>query len=212
MPARRDPGLQAARQTVLREVASLSPNRQALDAAVDTLVAGQVPFRESLLGGELSQVVLVAAASRRLTAEAPLAGGPWQVVYTRGPLLWKQWTAPGKLAGSNNKVCVPRGAGAVSDKYYSQPSLQAGLPSSVLQASQAFEPRDRTVLNQGEIAGERFFVTAGGTYEPLDDSPRCPKRIKASIEQGTLHLLQWTLPLPIKCGARVSACRRPLRC
>ena len=50
--ARRDPGLQAARQTVLREVASSSPDRQALTAAVDTLIGGQVLFQESLLGGE----------------------------------------------------------------------------------------------------------------------------------------------------------------
>jgi hypothetical protein len=82
----------------------------------------------------------------------------------------------------------------------------AGLPRG-LQASQAFEPRDRSVLNRGEIAGERFFVTAAGTYEPIDDSPRCPKRIRASIERGTLHLLQWMLPLPIKCDA---ACIRLL--
>lgn len=76
-----------------------------------------------------------------------------------------------------------------------------GCYAAAMQASQAFEPRGRTVLNRGEIAGERFFVTAGGTYEPVDASTRCPKRIRASVEEGTLHLLQWTLPLPIRCGA-----------
>lgn len=34
------------------------------------------------------------------------------------------------------------------------------------QASQEYNPADRTVINRGEVLGARLYVTASGTYEP----------------------------------------------
>ena len=34
------------------------------------------------------------------------------------------------------------------------------------QASQEYNPADRTVINRGEVLGSRLYVTAAGTYEP----------------------------------------------
>ncbi len=41
------------------------------------------------------------------------------------------------------------------------------LQSAALQASQEFDPAERTVINQAQLIGDRLFVTASGTYEPL---------------------------------------------
>jgi len=62
-----------------------------------------------------------------------------QVVYSRGPLPWQQWTAPGWLVGASNK------------------------------ASQEFIPQGRRVINRGQVLGSAVLVTAEGTYEPQAD-------------------------------------------
>ena len=61
--------------------------------------------------GKLVDILL---DSKLLFREAHLGGGPWEVVYTRGPLLWQGFTAAGnalskrRMARSANRV---RGAG-----------------------------------------------------------------------------------------------------
>jgi len=44
--------------------------------------------------------------------EQLIGGGPWVVVYTRGPLLWQQATAPGKVLNSGNQVHITAQLGA----------------------------------------------------------------------------------------------------
>lgn len=72
---------QAARQRLLQQLASARPDKAAVNAAVDELMAAGVSFREAELGG-----------------------GPWSVVYTRGPLLWQ-----GPLAPPGGRVVSPTG-------------------------------------------------------------------------------------------------------
>ena len=74
-------GAPAARQRLLGQLASERPDRAAVSAAVDDLMAAEVPFQEAELGG-----------------------GPWSVVYTRGPLLWQ-----GPLAPRGGRVVSPTG-------------------------------------------------------------------------------------------------------
>lgn len=35
-----------------------------------------------------------------------------------------------------------------------------------MQASQEYDPATRTVINRGEVLGDRVYVTAAGTYAP----------------------------------------------
>lgn len=72
---------QAARQRLLQQLSSERPDKAAISAAVDELMAAGVPFREAELGG-----------------------GPWSVVFTRGPLLWQ-----GPLAPRGGRVVSPTG-------------------------------------------------------------------------------------------------------
>ena len=44
---------------------------------------------------------------RERRREQLIGGGPWVVVYTRGPLLWQQATAPGRVLSSGNQVWSP---------------------------------------------------------------------------------------------------------
>jgi hypothetical protein len=41
----------------------------------------------------------------------------------------------------------------------------SGRPGN--EASQAFDPADRSALNKAEYLGGTVFVTAGGSYQPL---------------------------------------------
>ena len=70
----------AARRQLLEQLGSSRPDAASIGEACDALMAAEVPFREADLGG-----------------------GPFQVVYTRGPLLWA--LAP----GSGGRVASPAG-------------------------------------------------------------------------------------------------------
>lgn len=131
--------------------------------------------------------------------EQQLQGGPWVVVYTRGPLLWKAATSPGKLFNPKNEF------------------------------SQDFDPTTRAVLNKGELLGQALFVTAAGTYAPSSRSSTAkgssnngssqgssgrkegrasapvttPVPITASIQRGAVHVLGVQLPLPIRGSGKV---------
>lgn len=72
---------QTARQRLLQQLSSKRPDKAAISAAVDELMAAGALFREAELGG-----------------------GPWSVVFTRGPLLWQ-----GPLAPRGGRVVSPAG-------------------------------------------------------------------------------------------------------
>ncbi len=88
---------------------TLSP--QDIDSLVDTLVTSTQPFNARDIGQ-----------------------GPWQVVYTRGPLLWQVLTAPGRVVNAANEF------------------------------SQAFDAQQGTLVNKGQLLGSWLYVTARGTY------------------------------------------------
>lgn len=107
-----------------------------------------------------------------------------QVVYTRGPLLWRAATSPGRLLAPRNEF------------------------------SQAFSPRSRAVLNVGQLLGQRLYVTAEGSYAPkaaavagarggAAAAATMPVDIVASIERGALHVLGARVPLPIRGSGEV---------
>lgn len=101
--------------------------------------------------------------------EQLLQGGPWRVLYTRGSVqLWKATYSAGKLVKSSNA------------------------------ASQDLDPATRSVLNKAEYLGDKLWVTASGTYTPLDDSPSLPKPIQANISSGCIHVFGVDIPLPIR--------------
>jgi len=118
---------------------------------VDTLLASPGPFDERKLGG-----------------------GPWQVVYSRGTLLWQGWSAPGKVAKFENP------------------------------ASQNFDPEHRSAVNKAEVFGRNVFVTASGTYSPAAKPPAegetllTPVKVAVTIDKGALHWFGKEISLPIK--------------
>lgn len=118
---------------------------------VDVLLDSELPFKEDALGD-----------------------GEWQVVYTRGALLWQQLTSPGQV----------KPAGRLSFK-------------SKRKAGQDFSPSNRTVLNKGELLSSQVRVTAQGTYEPQGDNKSLPKLVKANISRGQIEAWGRKVPLPI---------------
>ena len=70
---------------------------------------------------------------------------------------------------------------------------------TAVQASQEFDPTERTVINQAQLVGDRIFVTASGTYEPLVGSwmlllcapkcmgPHCPSQPLAMFPMQMLR-------------------------
>uniref|UniRef100_A0A383WJ09 Plastid lipid-associated protein/fibrillin conserved domain-containing protein n=1 Tax=Tetradesmus obliquus TaxID=3088 RepID=A0A383WJ09_TETOB len=102
--------------------------------------------------------------------EQLLGPGPWLVFFTKGsPQLWKATFSAGKLLNASNA------------------------------ASQDLDPGSRAVVNRAEYFGRRLYVTASGTYEPLDDdASSLPAAIQANISSGLLHVLGLDIPLPIK--------------
>ena len=90
------------------------PPAPLLDALVDALTADSRPFTPSDIGQ-----------------------GPWQVVYTRGPLLWRTLAPPGRLLDPSNEF------------------------------SQDFDWRQGTVVNRGTLWGGAVALTAQGTYTAL---------------------------------------------
>lgn len=121
--------------------------------------------------GELVDVLL---DSELPFKEASLGGGEWQVVYTRGALLWQQLTSPGQIK---------------SDGRLSYRSKR--------KAGQDFDPSERSVLNKGELLGSQVVVTAQGSYEPQDSHTNLPKLVKANITGGQIQAWGRTIPLPI---------------
>ncbi|KAL0043528.1 hypothetical protein WJX79_007448 [Trebouxia sp. C0005] len=121
-----------------------------------------------------SQLVDVLLDSELPFKEASLGNGEWQVVYTRGALLWQQLTSPGQV----------KSTGRLSYK-------------SKRKAGQAFNPLDRSVLNKGELLGSQVTVTAQGTYEPQDSNTTLPKLVKANISGGQITAWGRQIPLPI---------------
>eukprot|EP00877_Chromochloris_zofingiensis_P012112 jgi/Chrzof1/7154/Cz02g13040.t1 len=119
---------------------------------------------------ELSALVDELSSSSLPFKAQLLGGGPWQVLFTKGrPQLWKTTFQSGKLLNRNNR------------------------------ASQDLNPQGRTVINKAEYYGDKLYVTASGTYEPLDDgATNMPKAVKANIQQGNLHIFGFDIPLPIK--------------
>jgi len=87
-----------------------------------------------------SELVAALLGSALPFKESLLDGGPWVVVYTEGALqLWRASWQTGKLLSRNAEN----------------------------EASQAFEPSDRSAFNKAEFWGGGVFVTAEGTYTPL---------------------------------------------
>ncbi|KAG2453734.1 hypothetical protein HYH02_001945 [Chlamydomonas schloesseri] len=101
--------------------------------------------------------------------EESIGGGPWVVRFTRGkPFLWDITWNTSKIANSRNR------------------------------ASQDFNPAaGRTALNKVELNGPDSFISAAGTYEPVDDSAVTPKAIRANIRSGRLVAWGLDVPLPI---------------
>ncbi len=79
-----------ARAELLELVRQGSTDLSRAGELVDILLDSRLPFKEALIGG-----------------------GPWEVVFSRGPLLWQGFTAAGnalskrRLARSPNRVGVP---------------------------------------------------------------------------------------------------------
>ena len=70
----------------------------------------------------------------------------------------------------------------------------------------------RTVENFGEVFGPSVFVTASGTYQPVDEGqarPTLPLLLSVEVQGGALHVQGARLPLPIRCvRAWERGCRR----
>lgn len=137
----------AAKQQLLEELRSPKPDKQRIGEACDALIAAKVPFKEALLGG-----------------------GPSQVVFTRGPLLWQLSTQSGSRVSS----------------------------ATGNQAWQDFRPSSKEVVNYGELLGSSVFATASGSYQAADEERLCPKLVRASIERGALSVWGLEIPLPIR--------------
>ena len=75
----------AARRQLREQLSSRKPDAASIGEACDALMAAEVPFREADLGG-----------------------GPFQVAYTRGPLLWALSPSSGGRVSSptGNQVCM----------------------------------------------------------------------------------------------------------
>jgi hypothetical protein len=75
------------------------------------------------------------------------------VLYTRGtPQLWKATYSAGKLVRGSNA------------------------------ASQDLDPSRRTVVNRAEYLGDKLWVTASGTYEPLVSVGLCVTSVVAAAQ------------------------------
>eukprot|EP00891_Asterochloris_glomerata_P002282 jgi/Astpho2/2282/Aster-x0524 len=127
-----------------------------------------------------SQAVDVLLESRLAFQEQSLGGGEWQVVYTRGRLLWQQITSPGR-------------APAVGRLSYKS-KRKASRPRM---AGQTFDPASRSALNRGDLIPGLLSVQASGTYEPQGSAARLPLNVQANIKGGELLIGSFRVPLPI---------------
>ena len=55
-----------------------------------------------------------------------------------------------------------------------------------------------SVVNVGQILGDKMFVSVEGAVSEQSTSDRTPKFYTADIDQGTLNVLGLRIPLPIK--------------
>ena len=105
-----------ARAELLELVRQGSTDLSRAGELVDVLLDSRLPFKEALIGG-----------------------GPWEVVYSRGPLLWQGFTAAGnalskrRLARSPNRVggacllCQPTEQACEGPKPHLSVRLHAGV-------------------------------------------------------------------------------------
>eukprot|EP00884_Botryococcus_braunii_P021585 jgi/Botrbrau1/810/Bobra.0352s0007.1 len=120
-------GVLKAREELWEALKKGGVPRQKVDDLVDVLISNPVAFDAKMLGG-----------------------GPWEVCYTRGALLWQQLTQAGQTA--------------------------RGRPKQL--AYQDFDPSEGTVLNFGQLLGPQLYVTAEGTFVLLlDNNPGRRRRI-----------------------------------
>ncbi|CAL8463803.1 g3337 [Coccomyxa elongata] len=157
VPAYRRIAADLAGAEIYEAVRKGSSDFQRVSALVDTLLESNLPFKEKLLGG-----------------------GPWQVVYTRGPLLWQGFTVAGNALSKHR------------------------IGRSKNKASQEYNPADRSVINRGEVLGDCVRVSACGSYEPVGETKTMPVLVKADIEGGELNAFGRSLPLPIRGSGYVS--------
>lgn len=85
---------------------------------------------------------LVESQSQGRLNEKLLAGGPWQVMYTRGRTqLWNALQKPATVVAKQAK--------------------------QTNRASQDLDPSTRSLVSRADFFGPGFYVTASGTYTPL---------------------------------------------
>ena len=77
--------------------------------------------------------------------------------------------------------------------FYKHASLSGHELASGVQASQDYNPADRSVINRGGIFGEGVCVTASGSYEPVvrtfsETIPCCELPLHTPFCQGQRHL------------------------
>lgn len=89
---------------------------------------------------QLDALVDALATSTQPCPPQNIGDGPWQVVYTRGPLLWRTLAPPGRLLDPVNEF------------------------------SQTFDWRRGTVTNRGTLLGGLISLTAEGRYSVLGAS------------------------------------------
>lgn len=116
-------------------VCAITHRQRIQDARTRLLNALLAPANTpSLPPKDIDTLVDILTTSTQPFNPRDIGEGPWQVLYSRGPLLWKALTAPGRVVNPTNEF------------------------------SQAFDAQQGTVVNKGELFGERLYVTARGQF------------------------------------------------
>jgi hypothetical protein len=147
---------------------------------VEQLVNERAPFDESLLGGGPWQACPLKHSSYKNACLAPqrsYAIGVQCRSCTRadrccGKRLPPSGTFSQRVAWdvARTRRAVPLRAALAAGSPQCRAEARSGLICCYrlpTQASQDFDPRERTVVNRGEVLGSACFVTATGTYRPL---------------------------------------------
>jgi hypothetical protein len=160
------------------------------DELLSILLGGDEGSSKQQRERRASELVDALLESQQPFKEQLLAGGPWVVVYTKGALqLWRATWQTGKLLSGNGGN----------------------------EASQDFDPVDRSALNKAEFWGGSVFVTASGTYTPLVGCAReviysavmLISLVLPGFKPSCIALTQPTLPSIIDAQRRATA--RPPR-
>lgn len=118
--------ISVARNELLDELTSASPDTQFVEELVQELAASGLPFKEDLLGG-----------------------GPWVVRYTKGqPLLWNMAYSAVKVANGGNRASqefAPRGGRTAVNK------IEFNGSDTYVVASGTYEPVDDAVTTPKRI-------------------------------------------------------------